>query len=165
MSHRPVIQFPDSKLRAVANPVRDFHSEAFQTLICDMVATMRKRRGIGLAATQIGVALQVAVIELKDGPLVMANPVVNKLSRQQEEDEEGCLSVVAVFGMVPRAAALHLRAQDAHGRWYEMNAKGLFARVIQHEYEHLQGKLFVDRCTRITAGAPRAHELGLAIPS
>lgn len=163
MSARPVLHYPNEQLRTKALPVKDFSVERLQPLIDEMIVTMRELRGIGLAATQIGVHEQIAVIELKDGPLVVVNPTLHKISRALESDEEGCLSVPGIFGLVPRATRLTLKAYDMHGTPYKTDAQGLFARVIQHEVDHLRGTLFVDRCTEFTTGSEKAQELGIVL--
>lgn len=165
MKDQPVVQFPEKRLHQPSEPVTDFDDSAFQLLVESMVLTMRKQRGIGLAAPQIGVWKQIAVIEMKDGPLVVINPTITHMSNDQEDDEEGCLSVKGVYCIVPRAKRLTLSAQDVHGEPYTLKASGLLARVIQHEYDHLQGMLIVDRCTKLTAGIEKARALGVRIPS
>lgn len=164
MRAKPVVQYPDTGLRARNADVNNFGTQELHTLIEVMVATMHKENGIGLAAPQIAVPLRIAVIAMKDGPLVMANPTISGMSKKGEIDEEGCLSVKGVFGLVDRAYSLHLHAYDAEGVPYETDAKGLFARVIQHEFDHLEGKLFIDRCSNLTAGVSIAKKLGLTIP-
>lgn len=165
MTARHVVQYPDQRLRQTAQPLKSFDRTELDDLVREMVATMRKLRGIGLAATQIGLNQQIAVIEVRDGPLVLINPKLSKISRQRENDEEGCLSVPGVFGVVPRARSLMLHAVNIQGEPYSLKANGLLARVIQHEVDHLAGKLFIDRCTAFTAGHNRAQQLGIKIIS
>lgn len=128
----------------------------FQKLIDDMLVTMRQANGIGLAAPQIGQALRLAVIDgqaTETGqPLVLINPVIEQASHDQASMEEGCLSIPKVYGLVPRAKQLTLTAVDREGKTYRLEARDLFARVIQHELDHLNGRLFVDRSTEITSG-------------
>lgn len=162
-SPRPVLQYPNDQLKKIAEPITDFGTQILRDTVKEMIATMRRLRGIGLAATQIGLHKQLAVIELKDGPLVLINPQISRCSKKLEEDEEGCLSVPTVFGMVPRYTELVLDAFDIDGKPYTAEAHGLFARVIQHEYDHLHGKLFLDRSTRLTTGLDRARALGIAL--
>ncbi len=161
MKPRPVLQHPNELLRVPALPVKEYGTAALRALVAEMVETMRRLNGIGLAATQLGIAQQIAIIELKDGPLVLINPTIHKPSRKLETDEEGCLSVSGIFGEVPRSASLTLKAKDIDGHAYEAKAQGLFARVIQHEVDHLHGKLFIDRCTKLTTGLEKARRLGL----
>lgn len=163
MNRLSVLHFPDPRLRQPARPVEHFGTPALRERIEAMIHLMRKQHGIGLAATQVGLPLQLAVIELKDGPLTIINPHLDVLAAETDDDEEGCLSVPRVYGTVPRAKRLRLRAVDVSGTPFEVNAAGLFARVIQHEYDHLQGALFLDRCTQITSGLEEARRLNLHI--
>ncbi len=117
-------------------------------LLKDMWATMRAARGVGLAAPQIGLSLRVAVIDVKpDGksdPLVLINPEI--VSQEgQLRDEEGCLSVPGVYSKLQRYAKVRVRAMDAEGKMWERTGEGLLARAFQHEIDHLDGKLYVDR--------------------
>lgn len=163
MTEYRVLQYPNAELRTTARAVTVFGTPALDALIEDMIRIMRVHHGIGLAATQIGVHEQIAVIALKDGPLVLINPVLTNVATTHEQEEEGCLSVRSVFGTVPRAVFLTLRAQRQDGSSYTTHAAGLFARVVQHEYDHLQGKLFIDRCARLTSGKEQARKLGIEI--
>jgi len=117
-------------------------------LLKDMWATMYSVRGVGLAAPQIGRSLRLAVIDVKpEGKpqkLVLINPEIVALEGTIN-DEEGCLSVPGVYSKLPRAARATIRALDEHGQPYEMTGQGLLARAFQHEIDHLDGKLFVDR--------------------
>jgi peptide deformylase len=146
-------------LRRVAVPVelQQIPSVDFQALIENMVVTMYKANGIGLAAPQIGLSIRLAVIAPEvDGqlhrPLVLINPVIENPSSEQETYEEGCLSVPKVFGTVGRSLRLTLKAIDRLGQPYTLTAANLLARVIQHEVDHLNGRLFLDRATAITSG-------------
>lgn len=164
MKDQPVVQFPEERLHEPARPVTNFATKELRSLVETMVATMRKQRGIGLAAPQIGVWLQIAVIEMKDGPLVAINPEFAAVSKEKEDDEEGCLSVKGVYGVVRRSKRLTLRAFDIDGNPFHIKASGLLARVIQHEHDHLQGVLFIDHCRELTSGREEARALGLRIP-
>lgn len=166
MKTLPVLHYPSKNLRTRAAPVDDtfFGTQELHTLLESMIVTMRKLRGIGIAATQVDVHKQVVVIELEDAPLVVINPRIQNPSKRLEVDEEGCLSVPGVFGHVNRAASVSLTAFDEHGARYSLKARGLFARVIQHEVDHLHGHLFIDRCHQLTSGIDQAKKLGLAIP-
>lgn len=140
-----ILHHPDPRLRRKADPVTAFDGELAR-LLDDMFDTMYDAPGIGLAATQIGVPLRVAVMdcsETRDQRIVIANPEI--LSREDLQPmEEGCLSVPEVREIVQRYNRLRMRAQDAAGRWFELDAEGLLAQCIQHEIDHLDGKLFVD---------------------
>lgn len=143
-------------VRAAARPVSDAEiaSPDFQRLLDDMVATMHEYEGVGLAAPQIHVPLRVAVIEvlasdersLAAVPLtILVNPVITPLVDELARGWEGCLSVPGLRGVVPRFARLRLEARDREGRPYAAEASGFFARVIQHECDHLDGKVYLDR--------------------
>lgn len=129
---------------------------AMQKLIDEMLLTMRQAEGIGLAAPQIGQPLRIAVVAgTVDGqaePYILVNPVTSVIGSEQIDDEEGCLSIPGVFGIVPRAARISLKAFDRHGQPFSLTAEQLLARVIQHEVDHLNGVLFLDRLTSYTKG-------------
>ncbi|MBI3956689.1 MAG: peptide deformylase [Candidatus Kerfeldbacteria bacterium] len=166
MKRRPVLHYPDERLRIATRPVddREFGTTELSELVAEMTATMRALKGIGIAATQIGVNKALAVIELDDGPMAIANPTVRNAAKRLEVQEEGCLSVPGVFGLVNRAATLTLIARTIDGKPFRIKADGLFARVIQHETDHLNGRLFIDRCHEVTDGVAEAKRLGLSIP-
>jgi peptide deformylase len=140
-----ILEFPDPRLRTRAQPVTQVDA-ALRTLIDDMFETMYAAPGIGLAATQVNVAKRVLVIDLsekRDQPLALINPEVLERSGV-EETEEGCLSVPGYFDKVTRAEKIRVRALDRNGKQIEFEAEGLLAVCIQHEIDHLDGKLFVD---------------------
>ena len=140
-----ILEFPDPRLRNRAQAVTQVDA-ALRTLIDDMFETMYAAPGIGLAATQVNVAKRVLVIDLsekRDQPLALINPEI--LARSGiEETEEGCLSVPGYFDKVTRAEQIRVRALDRDGKQIEFEADGLLAVCIQHEIDHLDGKLFVD---------------------
>ena len=145
MAQLQILEFPDPRLRARAQPVTQVDA-ALRTLIDDMFETMYAAPGIGLAATQVNVAKRVLVIDLsekRDQPLALINPEVLERSGV-EETEEGCLSVPGYFDKVTRAEKIRVRALDRDGKQIEFAAEGLLAVCIQHEIDHLDGKLFVD---------------------
>lgn len=146
-------------LRQVAVPVdvAQVPTADFQELIDTMVVTMYKANGIGLAAPQIGQSIRLAVIAHEidrqlNKPLVLINPIIANPSSEQDRYEEGCLSIPKVFGTVDRSLRLTLKAIDRHGQPYRLSANALLARAIQHEVDHLNGRLIVDRVTAITSG-------------
>ena len=145
MALRTILEFPDPRLRTRARPVSRFDAE-LGTLIDDMLETMYAAPGIGLAATQVDVHQRVIVIDVSDQhdqPLVLINPEI--LAREGEEStEEGCLSVPGIFDEVKRAAKIRVRAQDRTGAVFERDYDDILAVCIQHEMDHLEGKLFVD---------------------
>ena len=145
-----ILHFPDPRLRNVAKPVA-LVDDATRQLVDDMLETMYQAPGIGLAATQVNVAKRVLVIDVsedKDQPLYFINPEI--LSRDGvEEMEEGCLSVPGFYEKVQRAERVKVRALDRGGEPFEMEADGLLAVCIQHEIDHLDGKLFVDYISQL----------------
>jgi peptide deformylase len=148
MALRPILRFPDPRLRTVAKPVTSFGPE-FQALVDDMFQTMYAEPGIGLAATQVDVHLRLLVLDVSDdqsGQRVLANPEIAAADGLQLH-KEGCLSVPGVFAEVKRAARITVRALDRQGQPYEFQAEGLEAVCIQHELDHLEGKVFVDYLT------------------
>jgi len=145
MALRTILEFPDPRLRTRAEPVTRFDA-ALGTLIDDMLETMYAAPGIGLAATQVDVHKRLIVIDISEGhnePLVLINPEI--LAREGEaQTEEGCLSVPGIFDEVKRAATVRVRAQDRNGESFEGDYEGVLAVCIQHEMDHLEGRLFVD---------------------
>ncbi|WP_303909020.1 peptide deformylase [Thiohalomonas denitrificans] len=140
-----ILHFPDPRLRNRAEPVESVDGEIRQ-LADDMLETMYDAPGIGLAATQVDVARQLVVVDIseeRDDPLVLINAKILEKDGI-EEMEEGCLSVPGFFEKVQRADRVKVRAIDLDGKSFEMEAEGLLAVCIQHELDHLEGKLFVD---------------------
>jgi peptide deformylase len=140
-----ILEFPDPRLRNRAQPVAQVDAE-LRTLIDDMFETMYAAPGIGLAATQVNVAKRVLVLDLserRNEPLALVNPEILQRGGV-EETEEGCLSVPGYFDKVTRAEQIRVRALDRDGKQIEFDADGLLAVCIQHEIDHLDGKLFVD---------------------
>jgi len=140
-----ILEFPDPRLRKQAQPVTVFDA-TLKRLIADMFETMYQAPGIGLAATQVDVHSQLVVMDVsehKDQPLVFVNPRI--LSRDGAQVyQEGCLSVPGIYADVERALRIRVAAQDADGKPFELEAEDLLAVCIQHELDHLQGKVFVD---------------------
>ncbi len=145
-----ILQFPDPRLRNMAQPVSAV-DDAIRALVDNMFETMYTAPGIGLAATQVGVDRRVVVIDIsedKDQPLCLINPEILEL-RGVEEMEEGCLSVPGFYETVQRADWVHVRALDRDGKGFELEVDGLVAVCIQHEIDHLDGKLFVDYLSQL----------------
>ena len=141
-----ILEFPDPRLRTVAKPVTDV-DETIKRLIADMFDTMKDAQGIGLAASQVDVHLRVIVMNLGEddiGPRVFINPEIETLDDSIDPYEEGCLSVPGFYEKVDRPAHVMIRALDGEGNAFEEEAQGLLAVCIQHEIDHLEGKLFVD---------------------
>ncbi len=140
-----ILEFPDKRLRKKALPVETV-DESISALVRDMLETMYKAPGIGLAATQVNVHKRVVVIDIseeKDQPLCLINPEILEKDGTEEMDE-GCLSVPGVFEKVSRAEKIRFKALDREGNPFEMEVDGLLAVCVQHELDHLEGKLFVD---------------------
>ena len=152
MAIRKILKFPDQDLRIKAKPVESFDGE-LKTLTDDMFDTMHSVNGIGLAATQIGVAKQVAVIDIspeKNEPLVIVNPAIQILDPSKTEDyDEGCLSVPGFFEKISRPSDIKLTYQDLNGKKQEIKPEGLLTKVVQHELDHLNGRLFVDHISEL----------------
>jgi peptide deformylase len=145
-----ILHFPDPRLRTIAQPVAEVDGAARQ-LIDDMLETMYAAPGIGLAATQVNVNKRIVVIDVsedKSEPLCLINPELLALEGV-EEMEEGCLSVPGVYETVQRAEKVRMRALDRDGRPFEIETDGLLAVCIQHEIDHLDGKLFVDHLSQL----------------
>ncbi|WP_456448895.1 peptide deformylase [Thiolapillus sp.] len=145
-----ILKFPDPRLRNSAKPVAEV-DESVRKLADDMLQTMYEAPGIGLAATQVGVARQVIVIDIsedRDDPLVLINPEILE-SEGEEEMEEGCLSVPGFYDTVKRAEKVKLKAMDLEGVEFTRDLDGLLAVCVQHEIDHLHGKLFVDYLSRL----------------
>jgi peptide deformylase len=145
MALRTILEFPDPRLRTRAEPVTRFDSELHR-LIDDMLETMYAAPGIGLAATQVDAHQRLIVIDVsveRTDPVILVNPEI--LSREGEAvTEEGCLSVPGIFDEVKRAAKIRVRANDREGAAFERDCDGILAVCVQHEMDHIEGKLFVD---------------------
>ncbi len=142
----PILEFPDPRLRTIAEPVTEFNDDLRQ-LVKDMFETMYDAPGIGLAATQINVHQRIITIdtsEEKNNPLVVINPQIEILADETERMQEGCLSVPGFYEDVVRPNKIRLTAQNEFGEEYTLEADDLLAVCIQHEIDHLEGKLFVD---------------------
>jgi len=142
-----ILHHPDPRLRLKTKPVTVF-DDALQALIKDLFETMYDAPGVGLAANQVGIDKRLAVMDCADdkskpAPFVMINPEIIE-SSAKEEMEEGCLSVPGIFDKVQRFTRLKVRALDGNGKSFELEAEGLMAQAIQHEIDHLDGKLYID---------------------
>lgn len=148
MSQLTILEFPDPRLRKVAAAVTDeeFNAE-LRTLVDDMLETMYQAPGIGLAATQVNVHKRVLVLDVSEennDPRVFINPEIEVIDPEPMGYEEGCLSVPGYFDLVTRPRKIRVKARDASGNSFELDAEGLLAVCLQHEVDHLDGKLFVD---------------------
>jgi len=146
MSLLPILRYPDARLHKIAKPITVF-DERIQKLVADMAETMYDAPGIGLAASQVDVHEQLIVIDTsdaRDGLLVLINPAIIRASEERQVYEEGCLSVPGIYDGVERSAQVRVKAQDMNGQFFELDAEGLLAVCIQHEIDHLKGKVFVE---------------------
>ena len=158
MTVREILKMGDAKLLRVAQPVHEFDTDALHLLITDMLDTMRAANGAGLAAPQIGVDLQLVIFGTPDAnprypdrplvpPTVLINPIITPLSEATETDWEGCLSVPGLRGQVPRWLNIRYTGFDQYGDAIDRTVDGFHARVVQHECDHLVGKLYPMRMT------------------
>ena len=161
MTVREILKMGDARLLRVAQPVTEFGTPALHALIGDMFDTMHDAKGAGLAAPQIGVDLQLVIFgtgtahpRYPDAPAVprtvLLNPVIEPLDAAEDEDWEGCLSVPGLRGVVPRWTRIRYTGVDPEGRPIERTAEGFHARVVQHECDHLAGKLYPMRVRDFT---------------
>lgn len=150
MALLPILRFPDERLRTIAKPVTVF-DDALRKLVADMAETMYEAPGIGLAATQVNVHQRVVVIDVSEdqkGLQAFVNPVIESLSGMQTY-EEGCLSVPGVYDKVDRPSDVRVRYQDLDGKEHVLETGELLAICIQHEIDHLNGKVFVDHLSQL----------------
>jgi peptide deformylase len=153
-----ILHYPDERLHKVAAPVAAV-DDGVRRIIADMAETMYAAPGIGLAATQVDIHRRIIVIdtsESRDRLLVLVNPEILAAEGEQE-CEEGCLSVPGIYDKVIRAAKVKVRALDRDGRPFEIDAEGLLAVCIQHEMDHLEGKVFVEHLSRLKQSRIRAR--------
>ncbi|MES2631673.1 MAG: peptide deformylase [Pseudomonadota bacterium] len=146
MALLPILCFPDPKLHTVARPVASVDGRIRQ-LVADMLETMYDASGIGLAATQVDVHERVVVIDVseeRNAPLVLINPEITWYSPEKQMNEEGCLSVPGIYDGVERASRIKVKALDGEGQSREIEAEGLLSVCVQHEMDHLLGKVFVE---------------------
>ena len=152
-----VLRYPDARLHKLAAPVTVF-DEPLKKLVADMADTMYAAPGIGLAATQVDVHKQVIVVdasERRDTLVVLVNPEIVEATGESDI-EEGCLSVPGIYELVERAERVKVRAHDQNGKAFTLEAQGLLAVCIQHEMDHLQGKVFVEHLSQLKQQRIRA---------
>jgi len=140
-----IIKNDEKKLRQKSQPVLNLQYKEIQDLIDQMFVAMRKSNGVGLAAPQIGKLLRLFIIDWNDKGHVFINPKIEKLSKKEVVGEEGCLSFPGLFLSVKRPAKIVVSAWDRYGKKFKIKADGIFARAIQHEFDHLEGVLFIDK--------------------
>lgn len=154
MALLPILCYPDPRLHKVATPVQAV-DDRIRALIDDMLDTMYDASGIGLAATQVDVHERLVVIdtsEERNQPLVLINPEITWMSDERVKGEEGCLSVPGIYDGVERATAVKVTALDRHGKPQTIEAEGMLAICIQHELDHLKGKVFVEYLSPLKQG-------------
>lgn len=158
MAQLSILRYPDARLHKVAAPVTVF-DESLKRLVADMAETMYAAPGIGLAATQVDVHKQVIVIDVserRDSMVVLVNPQIME-SNGVSDIEEGCLSVPGIYDTVERAERVKVRAYDQNGNAFTLEAQGLLAVCIQHELDHLKGKVFVESLSQLKQQRIRAR--------
>jgi len=162
MPLRKIVTLPDPILRRKAHPVTHFDTD-LQSLVDDMVETMRVAPGVGLAAPQVGIPSRVIVVEYpedeeqEDAPkklFIVVNPEIKEMSAETELGIEGCLSIPGLNGEVERALAVTVKGQTRHGQAFKIKAKGWLARIFQHEVDHINGVVFTDRATKVWRPEP-----------
>jgi peptide deformylase len=161
MAELPILEYPNPILRSTSSPINDFTADLAR-LVDDLFDTLNARGGLGLSAPQTGRLMRVLVVHVPDdayGPVAYVNPTVLKTAAPGLV-EEGCMSVPGVLGNVIRPTQIRVRAQDVHGHWFERDLDGMHAVCVQHETDHLEGRLFIDRLSwfrrlRIKAAARR----------
>jgi peptide deformylase len=147
-----IVKYPEPVLSQPGEPVTEFDSE-LRKLVADLFETMYAAQGIGLAAPQVGVSKRITVIDLSGGKkpedkLVLINPEITYREGKQYE-EEGCLSFHEIREKIQRAFKVRIRAQNEHGKWFEMDGEELLSRAFQHEIDHLDGVLFIKRMSAL----------------
>ncbi|MBU0785166.1 MAG: peptide deformylase [Gammaproteobacteria bacterium] len=151
MALLPILRYPDPRLKTVATPVTQF-DDALVKLTQDMAETMYDAPGVGLAATQVNVHKRVIVIDVTEdnsGLTVFINPEIIDASKESKVYEEGCLSVPGIYEKVERPDTVKVRAQNVKGEWFEIDCDELLAVCIQHEIDHLNGKVFVEYLSQL----------------
>ena len=150
---------PALRQKSQALKAADLQTKEIKQLILDMEKTMVEKDGAGLAAPQIGRNLKIIVVNTKDGNLVLINPKILRRSWKKEILEEGCLSLPEVFGLVKRSVRVKVIGLSQNGKQVKFRASGFFARVLQHEIDHLDGILFIDKAKNITQGKDKLEIL------
>jgi peptide deformylase len=166
MALREIVTLPQPVLRRKAHKVGDF-GPSFQALVEDMIETMRQAPGVGLAAPQVDVPLRLIVVEYgkeddEEAPLrlfVVANPEITRFSTDTEIGNEACLSIPGLVGEVERPASIQIKGLNRQGKPTKIKASGWLARIFQHEIDHLDGVLFVDRATKVWRAEERPEQV------
>ena len=151
MARLDILEYPDTRLRTVAKPVAEVNDD-IRKIVDDMLETMYDAKGVGLAATQVDIHQQIVVMDMSeegDDPMVMINPSYKAIDEEKSELQEGCLSVPGFYELLDRFDKVRLTALDQNGEEYSQDFEGLAAVCVQHELDHLKGKLFVDALSRM----------------
>lgn len=158
MTSYPVFKNPSDILRHVSEPLTDefLRSEETQKLIDDMIETMKVENGVGIAAPQIGKHIRLIIAETGEGPQAFVNPKIISTSDRMIDSEEGCLSVPGVYGLVKRHKSVKVKAKDRNGNIVRLKATGLLSVIFQHEIDHLDGILFIDKAFEILEGESKS---------
>ena len=146
-----ILEYPDPRLRTIARPVAEVNDEIRQ-LVSDMLETMYEANGVGLAATQVDFHQRIVVMDLSesgDQPEVLINPSYEPIGEEKSDLQEGCLSIPGFYELLDRYARVRLTALDRDGKEYIKECEGLAAVCVQHELDHLEGKLFIDSLSRL----------------
>lgn len=144
MAYLNIIKYPEKVLRGRAKEIKEISSEIHK-LIDDMIATMYQAKGVGLAAPQVSIPLRVIIVDTPKGALPVVNPDIYWKSRKKIKEDEGCLSVPGFFFEIPRSQKVRVRGLSREGKQIEIKAEDLVARIFQHEVDHLNGKLVLNR--------------------
>lgn len=151
MTKLPIITIPEPSLRQRSKEIdpKELKDPAFQAWLDDLVDTMYVADGVGIAAPQVGRNIRIFVAVDNNTPHILVNPVIKRTSFRRVDGEEGCLSVPGKYGIVSRHRGIRMDALDRHGKKISFKVKGFFARVLQHENDHLDGVLFIDRAKKV----------------
>lgn len=152
MSRVKILTHPNPVLRQKSQPIEAVSALEIQELIKQMIEVLKAEEGLGLAAPQVGKNVRLVLINTKDGIKPLINPVIRRRSLRKELGEEGCLSIPDVYGLVHRLKKIKVLALDQSGKKFKFIANGMLARVVQHEVDHLNGILFIDKTKKITQG-------------
>ena len=147
-----IIKYPNDFLRKKTEEVKDFKDPKLAKLVSDMVKTMETEKGIGLAAPQVGSGFRICVAKVDNIAYILINPKIKSYSRKKEIFEEGCLSFPGKYFPVERPVKVKIKARDVSGKKIKIKAEGLLARVLQHEIDHLEGVLIIDRAIKWIPG-------------
>lgn len=150
----PLVTEPAKNLREPSEKITNITDERFKTLVPQMIATMHKENGVGLAAPQIGINIQLIIVHAKDGPLVCFNPKIIKRSLLKPQLHEGCLSVPGMYGQIRRHRSVRVEYTDQNNEKQTLETHGLLAQIFQHEVDHLNGVLYIDKAKNIEKEKP-----------